>query len=352
MPSKSTSPNYVGVIGAGNFGTTVANLLAHNTNVLLYVHRRDTAEDLRPIRTTVGYPLASNVIPTHHLEEVAERCTVLFPIVPSEVFRTMLKQLKPWLKPHHVLIHGTKGLDVRWPQKVHSGVLPTLTRADVKTMSELVQEESIVGPVGCLAGPNLSREIIQGQPAGTVVASASEAVIARGKQLLRNEHFQVYSSRDLLGVELCGVLKNVIAIAAGCLSGLNYGGNAKGLLISRGLVEMIHLGQAMGASVRPFMGLAGLGDLVATCTSSLSRNYTIGYRLAQGIAPCQLIKNNIETAEGINTIKIVRSLIEHYQMRAPITEMMYRVLFEDLAVQEALQWFMKHPLSTVDVDFC
>ena len=351
MPSKSTSRNYVGVIGAGSFGTTVANLLAHNADVLLYVHRQKAAKDEQPIRTPEGRPLAPNITPTYQLEEVAERCTVLFPVVPSEAFRNMLKQLTPWLKLHHILIHGTKGLDVRWPQNVDSGCLPILTREDVKTMSELIQEESVVYQVGCLAGPNLSRELDQGQPAATVVASSSEAVIAQGRQLLRNDHFKVYSSKDLLGVELCGVFKNVIAIGAGCLSGLGYGENTKSLLISRGLVEMIYLGQAMGASVRPFLGLAGLGDMVATCTSSMSRNYTLGYRIAQGIAPHQLIQNTKETAEGINTVKITRSLINHYQMRAPILETMYRILFEDLAVQEAIQYLMKCPLHHVDVDF-
>ena len=351
MPSKSTSPNYVGVIGAGSFGTTVATLLAHNVDVLLYVHREATTEGVQPIRTAAGYPLAANITPVYHLEEIAERCTVIFPVVPSKAFRIMLKRLAPFLKPCHMLIHGTKGLDVRWPQHIALDTLPTLTREDVKTMSELIQEESVVHQVGCLSGPNLARELAQGQPAGTVVASASEIVIAQGQQLLRNDRFQVYSSTDLLGVELCGVLKNIVAIGAGCLSGLGCGRNAQSLLISRGLVEMIHLGQAMGASVRPFIGLAGLGDLVTTCTNRLSRNYTFGYRLAHGVAPEQLVQNTKETAEGIHTVKAVRSLIDYYQIRAPITEVIYRVLFEGLAVQEVVQCLMKHPLSSVDIDF-
>ncbi len=350
MRSKSTSHKCVGVIGAGKFGTVVANLLAHNADVLLYVHRQDDVKDSQPPRTAFDYPLASNITPTYHLAEVAERCTVIFPIVPSEVFRVMMQQLAPWLKPHHMLIHGTKGLDVHWSQEVDSGCLPKLTREDVSTMSEVIQEESVVRQVGCLAGPNLSRELAQGQPAATVVASSSEAVIAQGQQLLRSAHFQVYSSKDLLGVELCGVLKNIIAIGAGCLSGLGYGENTKSLLVSRGMVEMVHIGQAMGASVRPFIGLAGVGDLVATCASSLSRNHALGYRLAKGATLQQLMQKG-ETTEGIHTVKVIHSLAKHYQMRAPITEMMYRVLFEGLAVPEAMQYFMTHPLSHVDVDF-
>ena len=350
MTSTSTSSNYVGVIGAGSFGTVVANLLAHNADVLLYVRQPATAQAIQQTRTAAGYPLAPNITPTHDLAEVAERCTVLFPVVPSAGFRSMMQQLAPWLQPHHLLIHGTKGLDVRWPQATDEGDLPALTRAAVKTMSEVIQEESVVSQVGCLAGPNLSRELAQGQPAATVVASVSEAVVTQGQQLLRSDHFQVYSSTDLLGVELCGVLKNIMAIGAGCLGGLGYGENAKGLLISRGMVEMIYLGRAMGASVRPFLGLAGVGDLVATCASNLSRNYTVGYRLAQGTPPGELMQNTEETAEGINTVRTIRSLIDHYQMRAPITEAMYRVLFEGLAVRDAIQYLMKYPLD-VDVDF-
>jgi glycerol-3-phosphate dehydrogenase (NAD(P)+) len=349
MLLKSTSPKQVGVIGAGSFGTAVANLLARNTDVLLYVHRQEHAEDIQPTLATGGYPLAPNVTTTYDLAEVAERCTVLFPIVPSEAFRTMMQQLAPWLKPYHVLIHGSKGLDVCWPQDVGSGV-PVLTRKEVKTMSEVIQEESVVYQVGCLAGPNLSRELAQGQPAATVVASPLEAVIAQGQQLLRSDHFQVYGSTDMLGVELCGVLKNIIAIGAGGLSGLGYGENAKSLWISRGMVEMIHIGQAMGATVRPFLGLAGVGDLIATCTSSLSRNHTLGYRLAQGATPHQLMQTG-ETTEGIHTVKTIRSLVNHYQVHAPIIALMYRVLFEDLAVREAIRYFMKYPLNDVDVDF-
>ena len=126
MTSKSTSHSYVGVIGAGNFGTTVANLLAHNTDVLLYVHRQKDTQEEQPIRTAAGYPLAPNILPTYRLDEVAERCDIIFPVVPSGVFRGMLKQLAPWLKPHHILIHGTKGLDVRWPQNTGPGCFAEL----------------------------------------------------------------------------------------------------------------------------------------------------------------------------------------------------------------------------------
>lgn len=351
MPSKHMSSEPVGVIGAGSFGTAVANLLASNADVLLYVHRGGAKQQgPSPVQVRGRALLAPNITTTHYLAEVAERCSVLFPIVPSGVFRSMLQQLAPWLKPHHVLIHGTKGLHVFWPPRHVGTRLPRLTREHVKTMSELIREESVVHQVGCLAGPNLSRELAQGQPAGTVVASPSEEVNKIGKQLLRSERFQVYNSTDLLGVELCGVLKNIIAIGAGCLSGLGYGNNTKSLLISRGLVEMVYIGRAMGASVKPFLGLSGVGDLVTSCSNNMSRNHTLGYHLAQGTALDQLTQKEV-TVEGIHTVKTVRSLVDHYQIQAPITETLYRILFEDLPVPEAIRHFIEHQSYDVDIDF-
>jgi glycerol-3-phosphate dehydrogenase (NAD(P)+) len=353
MSLKNTSNNLVGVIGAGGFGTAVANLLAQNADVLLYVRKKEVADSIERTRVAAGQILASNVIPTTILEDITKYCKVIFPIIPSQGFRELLQQLSPLLHSHHTLIHGIKGLDVTWPHhadKHNLDTLPELSRDQVKTMSELISVETKVTQVGCIAGPNLATELAQGQLAAVVVASASKMVMETGQKLLRSDSFQVYTNNDMLGVELCGVLKNIIAIGAGCLSGLGYGENAKAFLISRGLVEMIHIGKAMGATVQPFLGLAGIGDLIATCSTKLSRNYTVGYRLAQGETLSQILNNNALTAEGVYTVKVIRSLIPYYKMRAPITEMMYRILFEGLSVQEAINYLMRYPFN-VDVDF-
>jgi glycerol-3-phosphate dehydrogenase (NAD(P)+) len=217
-------------------------------------------------------------------------------------------------------------------------------------MSELIKAETGLSQVGCIAGPNLAAELAEGQLAAVVVASTLPEVVERGKRLLQSDTFQVYTNTDIIGVELCGALKNIIAIGAGCLSGLGYGENAKAFLISRGLAEMIYIGKAMGATVQPFLGLAGIGDLIATCSSKLSRNYTVGCRLAKGETLAQISQNSPLTAEGIYTVQIVRSLMHHYKMRAPITEMVYKILFEGLLVQEAITYLIKYPLK-VDVDF-
>ena len=341
----------IGVIGAGSFGTTVANLLAENSEVLIYARSKELLEQIRTTGASRDYQLNKNVTPIDSLEELATRTDIIFPVVSSSGFRSMMKDVAPYLHPYHTLIHGTKGLDVLLPEGIKiEDPNAVINRDNVKTMSEVILEESAVVKVGCLAGPNLAREIADKHPAATVVASRFDSVIADGQKLLRNDRFQVYGNKDLIGIELTGVLKNIIAIASGALSGLGYGENARALLVSRGMVEMIHLGKALGGNTEAFIGLAGIGDLIATCSSNLSRNFTVGYRLAKGESLNEIIDSMQEVAEGINTIRIINNFAKYYQFRAPITEKLYQVLFGDATMEEALQYLMKIPLN-VDIDF-
>jgi glycerol-3-phosphate dehydrogenase (NAD(P)+) len=351
MISRSLSDDKpVGVIGAGNFGSAVANLLAQHRSVMLYARDEKVVRRILDTRENRGHQMHTNVTPTMDLQQMADQCEVIFPIVPSTHFRPMMKQLSPFLHPYHILIHGTKGFDITLPHGQTLESVQQLTREHVKTISEVIMEESVVVRVGCLAGPNLSKELAAGQPAATVVASHFNEVISLGKRLLRNDRFQVYGNNDLTGVELAGVLKNIIAIAAGALSGMGYGENAKGLLISRGMVEMVYLGRALGGNTKAFLGIAGVGDLVTTCNSSLSRNFNVGYSLAQGKKLDEILASTDEVAEGINTIKIAKKCAEHYGVRAPITGTLYQVLFEDLTMKQALRYLMRYPLN-VDIDF-
>ncbi|MEM8965363.1 MAG: NAD(P)H-dependent glycerol-3-phosphate dehydrogenase [Bacteroidota bacterium] len=329
----------VGVIGAGSFGTVVANLLAENSEVLLYARRSEAVVQMQENRKSAGYTLHSRVQPTNDLAAMVAQCSVLFPIVASSGFRETIRSLSPYLRPYHIVIHGTKGLDVT-PSETNP-----LTRDRVKTMSEVIREETVAVRIGCLAGPNLARELGEGQPAATVVASRFDEVIQTGQQLLRNDLFQVYGSDDLIGIELCGILKNIIAIASGALSGLLLGENARALLISRGLLEMITIGKALGGNTEAFMGVAGVGDLVATCFSTNSRNYTVGHRLAQGETLEGIVEDMEEMAEGVNTTRIVKQLVDYYHISAPITRTLYRMLFENLSAQRALESLMKIPLG-------
>jgi glycerol-3-phosphate dehydrogenase (NAD(P)+) len=351
MTLKSLSEDKpIGVIGAGNFGSAVANLLAPRRKVLLYARDENVIQHIHEKGENRGHKMHPNVRPVNDLEHLAASCDIIFPIVPSAHFRAMMQRLSEFLHPYHILIHGTKGFDIQLPEGQSINSMEMLHRGHVKTMSEVITEESVVVRVGCLAGPNLSKELAAGQPAATVVASQFNEVIQLGKRLLRNDHFQVYGNNDLVGVELAGVLKNIIAIAAGALSGMGYGENAKGLLVSRGMVEMIYLGRALGGNTKAFLGVAGVGDLVTTCNSSLSRNFNVGFRLANGDTLADILASTDEIAEGVNTVQIAKKCADYYKVKAPITTTLYKVFFEDLTVRQALQYLMRYPLN-VDIDF-
>jgi len=342
------SKECVGVIGSGSFGTAVSNLLSKNSDVILFVRNTDTIEKIKTSRVSSGQNISPNITLTNDLEEVAKKCNVIFPIIPSSGFRDLMRQLAPFLHPYHVLIHGTKGLDLVLPDPLPPDF--KLDRSRIRTMSEVIREESVVVRVGCMAGPNLAKELALGHPAATVIASPFNEVINEGKRLLKSDKFQVYGNQDLKGVELCGVLKNIIAIASGIISGLGFGDNAKGLLISRGLVEMIYLGKALGGEISSFIGLAGIGDLVATASSQTSRNYTIGFKLAEGKTMQQALDEMDETAEGVNTIRIIKQLADAQGIRPLITDTLYKILYEDMKPQDGLNYLMKYP-GNIDIDF-
>jgi glycerol-3-phosphate dehydrogenase (NAD(P)+) len=340
----------IGVVGVGSFGTAIANMLAEKNEVMVYARKQEVVEQINTTHVVLGKKLNPAINATGDPSELCQACDILFFMIPSSGFLEVVRKFAPFLYPYHVIIHGTKGLALNLPQGESLDTIRKLKRSQVLTMSEVILQETVVVRVGCLAGPNISKELILGQPAATVIASKYNEVILEGQRLLRSERFQVYGNSDIIGVELSGVLKNIIAIASGALAGLGLGENAKGLLISRGMVEMVHLSKALGGSVQSVMGLAGVGDLVTTCNSVDSRNFTVGFRLAKGESLDQILATMDEVAEGVNTVRIVDAFIKSVGIRAPITENLHRVLFEDLSIAEALQALMKYPFS-VDVDF-
>lgn len=347
----SSSFNPVGVLGAGSFGTAVANLLAHNSDVLLFSRKQQTVDSINETRTHLGVQISPRVTAVSDLEELAKRCTLIFPIVPSNSFRTMIQALAPYLRPHHIIIHGTKGFDLTGLEEDDldkSGI--SISRANVRTMSEVVLEESSVVRVGCLGGPNLAAEIVAGQPAATLVGSRFREVIQAGQTALNSPKFHVFGSYDLLGAELAGALKNIVALGSGVLGGLGLGRNIQGLLIARGLAEMVYFGKSLGASSQAFIGVAGIGDLVATATSTSSRNYTFGMRLAKGETVDQIRQSMPELAEGVRTLRIARLLARHYKLHVPITDMLYAVVYHKFPIEKAMEYLMTYPYA-VDVDF-
>ncbi len=347
----SVNKKPTGVIGAGSFGTCIANLLAANGEVLLFSRKPEVVEEVNRTRLHLGAKLHPNVTATSDLAEVASRCDLLFPIVPSTSFRRMMQALAPHLRPHHIIIHGTKGFDligIAEDDLLHGG--RTLRNTDVRTMSQVIREESVVVRIGCLSGPNLAAEIMAGQPTATLVGSRFKEVIEAGQEALNSPHFHVFGSYDMVGAELAGALKNIIALGSGLLDGLGMGRNLQGLLIARGLAEMVYFGKAMGASSHAFIGVAGIGDLVATATSQNSRNYTFGHRLAKGETATQIRETMPELAEGVRTLRIARGLAKHYKLHVPITNTLYAVVFDRLPVEKALHYLMTYPYS-VDVDY-
>ncbi|MCI5080281.1 MAG: NAD(P)-dependent glycerol-3-phosphate dehydrogenase [Saprospiraceae bacterium] len=339
----------VGIVGAGSFGTAIANLLSYNTEVLLFSRQAALVDKINQQHTHFDLQLSERVRATNDIEELAQKCKLIFPIVPSVNFREMVRSIAPYLRPNHILIHGTKGFDVHGTEE---GDLQStrIKREHVYTMSEVIQELSTVVRVGCLSGPNLAREIMDGQPTATVIASKFDEVISLGKKVLSSKHFHVFGNYDLLGAELAGALKNMIAIGSGLLKGKGLGKNIQAMLITRGWTEMIYFGKAMGATSKAFFGTAGIGDLVATATSKNSRNFTFGYRLGQGEKVEDIKKTMPELAEGVRTLQIAKHLAQEYNLKVPITEMLYNLVFHDYDFDRVIDFLMTYPYD-VDVDF-
>lgn len=340
----------IGVVGTGNFGVALANLIAENHEVLLYARRPEVAEQIRATREFAGQKVNPSVIPTNNLREVAERCTLIFPVIPSAFFAEMLDNLSPYLHPDHIIIHGTKGFYVKLNEGEKMEDVQSLSRGKIQTMSELIREKTVVVRVGCLSGPNLAAELALHLPAGTVIASHFNEVIRIGRKTLRSDRLQVFGTHDLTGVELAGVMKNIVAIGSGAVTGLELGENARALFISRTFNELIRVGTALGGDVKAFLGLAGIGDIIATASSRFSRNYSVGLRLAAGENLQRIIETSDEVAEGINTVRITKLLADHYNVKAPITNMIYRALFHGLSVNNAVDYLMKYQFEQ-DVDF-
>ncbi len=341
----------VGVVGAGSFGSAIANLLSYNVDVLIYGRQEEFVQSVNKahIHPGLNLKMAENVTATRDLQEVAESCNLIFPIIPSDSFREVIRQLSPFLHPYHLMIHGTKGFDLGnlSEEDLQKG---KITRNSVSTMSEVIRQETVVARVGCLSGPNLANEINEGQPTATVIGSKFEEVVEQGKKVLSSRHFQVFGTYEILGAELAGALKNIIAIGSGVLGGLGLGKNIQALLITRGLMEMIYFGKALGASPKPFVGTAGIGDLVCTATSNNSRNYTLGYQMGQGRTVEDILASMPEVAEGVRTLKIAKHLADHLKLHVPITQMLYKAVYEAYDMRQAIEYLMRYPYY-VDVDF-
>jgi len=342
--SHNSQKGPVGVVGAGSFGLTVAQLLAVNNEVLLFARDPEVVRNINETRSLLGIKLAPGIRAVSSYSTIAETCEVIFPVVPSDDFRTMMRSLGPMLSPRHILIHGTKGLDTLKVKDVMS-FSGKLIREDVCTMSKVITQESNVLRVGCLSGPNLSKEILEGQPTATVIASEYDEVVRIGIEVLASKRIFVFGSSDILGAELAGAFKNIIAVGSGYLLGKGLGKNVQGLFITRGLHEIAYFGGLLGADKSAFLGTAGIADLIATATSPDSRNFNFGFQLGKGKQLLEVLKNTEELAEGVRTLKIAYLLAKTEKTRLPIIETLYKIVYENLPFEVALDFLMRYPYS-------
>ncbi|MEN0046914.1 MAG: NAD(P)H-dependent glycerol-3-phosphate dehydrogenase [Bacteroidota bacterium] len=326
----------VGVIGAGSFGTAIARLLAYNVEVLVYSRKQQIIDQINENHFHLNLKLPENLRATNEVKEIVEDCNLIFPIVSSDNFRKMLHNFSPFLTPQHILIHGTKGLDTTPIEKDKGS-------AQVYTMSEVILQETNVVRVGCLSGPNLAAEIMEGQPTATVVASEYNEVIDLGKKVLSSNKFHVFGSSDIKGAELAGALKNVIAIGSGILKGMGLGKNIQAVLITQGWREMIRFGEAIGSPPETFFTVAGIGDLIATTTSKKSRNYTFGFRLGQGESVEEIEESSEELAEGVRTVKICKSLADYFRLHVPVFEAFYKIIVEGDDREAVIDTLIRNP---------
>lgn len=324
------------VIGAGAWGTALALLLADKgLDVTLWMYEQDLAEETGRARENrvylPGFTLPPNITVTPSLEDAVRDRLLVLSVVPSHTVRTVSKQFAPFLAGNATIVSASKGIEIESLMPLSDVLHQTLPS---KFHNRLC----------FLSGPSFAKEVAQKMPTAVALASYDPEAGKRAQQLMSTSYFRVYTNPDVIGVELGGSVKNVIAIAAGVLEGLGFGYNTMAALLTRGLAEMARLGVAMGADQRTFSGLAGMGDLVLTCTGGLSRNRTLGVRLGKGEKLDDIMRGAKTVAEGVRTAKAARELARKNGIEMPIVEEMYRVLYEGKDPRQAAKDLMGREL--------
>lgn len=322
----------IGVIGAGSWGTTLANLLAgKGLAVDLWIREEDVYNQIKEERINKtflpGMTLEPSLNPVKTYQEALAEKDFILMVVPSHFYRSVLEGMKQYLDPGIPIISATKGIE----------------NDSLKTMSQVSEEilpKDCMDLFSCLAGPSFAKEVIRKMPTAITIACSDIHHAEELQQSFSTDYFRVYASNDLIGLELCGALKNVIAIAAGASDGLKFGLNARAALITRGLAEITRLGVAMGANPMTFAGLAGMGDLVLTCTGDLSRNRNVGLKIGQGISLEEIVNSMNNVAEGVKTSRSAYQLSKKMNIDMPIISQVYGILYEGkdpmLAVRELM----------------
>jgi len=320
------------VLGAGSWGTTLATMLARESRpVRLWGHSERHIEEIRILgenrRFLPGITLPGGVEPTASIERAVTGSSAIFYAVPSQAMREVARAAGPRTGPETLHVSVAKGLE-----------LSTLMRMTEVILDELPAPSAQIAAV---CGPSLAREVALGMPTTVVAASAAEEAARQAQTLLMSESFRVYTNSDVVGVELAASLKNVIAIAVGISDGLGYGDNTRGALIARGLAEIVRMATVMGGRRETFAGLAGLGDLVTTCSSVQSRNHHVGVELAHGKTLEEILASMVMVAEGVTTVKVVKDLAARHHVEMPISAEVHRILYEGREPRAAIRDLMQ-----------
>jgi len=328
----------VAVLGGGSFGTVLANLAASNGyKVSLWVRDAEQALRINSEGANTSYhpelKLSDNIQATEDLNEVMRDASIVFIATPSIIFEQIMQRISKLIDSKAYVISCTKGI----------------LENPFRSMTDVIQSK-IKNDVGVLSGPNLAKEIAQNKIAGTVIASNNEDLIKLVKDILSSKTFKIFSSNDIQGVELGGALKNIYAIICGLADSLEVGENALGLILTRSMAEMSRFAVAKGANPVTFLGLSGMGDLVATCTSTLSRNYQLGHSLGTGMSLADAKDNVGQVAEGIRTLEVIRNESISLDLKMPLIESLYNIIYKNSSPDSLINDLINNP-HEVDVEF-
>jgi len=327
----------IGVVGAGSWGTALANLLAlKGFKIDLWVFEKEVKDQIETSRENAvflpGVSLSNHIRPSNDIGEVVGAKDLVLVVVPSHVMRVTADKMRKHISSETVIVSASKGIE----NKTHltmSGVLKDI-------LHDIPEDFFAV-----LSGPSFAREVVKKIPTVVAVASKDQTVAGMVQRVFAAPYFRVYTNNDMIGVELGGAVKNVIAIASGIIEGLGLGLNTRAALITRGLTEIRRLGLKLGANPRTFAGIAGVGDLVLTCTGDVSRNHTVGKKIGEGMKLTEILSEMRMVAEGVKTAKSVYNLSRKLGVEMPISHEVYHILYDDISPKEAVNRLMTRDLK-------
>lgn len=331
----------IAVLGAGSWGTALAILLSEKGHIVrMWGHSKEHVDKLILERENKKYlngiPFPSTLFPVHELEVAITGCRLVLVVVPSQYLRDVFTRAAKFIESGTRIVSAVKGIE----------------NTTLKTMSQVIgdlvytkDEENSSVEIGVLSGPSFAEEVARGVPTAVTLGFKNIGTAKDLQKSIATDHFRIYASRDVIGLEISGAMKNIVAIAAGVCDGLGYGQNTRAALITRGLVEMKRLGMAMGAESATFSGLSGLGDLVLTCTGDLSRNRTVGLKLGQGKSLKEITGEMTMVAEGISNTRSIYDLAKKLEIEMPILEQIYGILYKGNKCSEAVKNLLQRELK-------